>query len=92
MTTPSSTKLGQSAQPDAGQGLEPVERLPAGGLPAKPRSLRHRLVVHAVVKEAPGVYSVLLRGRHLDRLPVRAGQFCTWRFLSGPGWTRGSKP
>jgi predicted ferric reductase len=52
------------------------------------RNLRHRLRVDAVVPEAPGVYSVHLRGRHLDRLPVRAGQFFQWRFLTGPGWSR----
>jgi predicted ferric reductase len=52
------------------------------------RSARHRLVVDAVVPEAPGVVSVYLRGERLDRLPVRAGQFLTWRFLAGTGWTR----
>jgi predicted ferric reductase len=52
------------------------------------RSARHRLVVDAVVPEAPGIVSVYLRGHRLDRLPVRAGQFFGWRFLSGPGWTR----
>ncbi|HEY3478262.1 MAG TPA: ferric reductase-like transmembrane domain-containing protein [Amycolatopsis sp.] len=50
---------------------------------------RHRLVVEKVVQEAPGVVSVYLRGRHLDRLPTAAGQFFVWRFVSGPGWTRG---
>jgi predicted ferric reductase len=53
------------------------------------RSLRHRLVVEEVVPEADGVVSVYLRGRRLDRLPVRAGQFFVWRFLDRPGWTRG---
>jgi predicted ferric reductase len=57
------------------------------GLPVW-RSLRHALVVAAVVAEAPGVVSVYLRGRDLHRLPVRAGQFFHWRFLSGRGWTR----
>ena len=52
------------------------------------RSARHRLTVAAVVPEAPGVVSVYLHGRRLDRLPVRAGQFFTWRFLDGPGWSR----
>jgi ferredoxin-NADP reductase/DMSO/TMAO reductase YedYZ heme-binding membrane subunit len=52
------------------------------------RSARHRLTVASVVPEAPGVVSVYLRGRDLDRLPVRAGQFFHWRFLDGPGWTR----
>ncbi|WP_431976858.1 ferredoxin reductase family protein [Micromonospora haikouensis] len=57
------------------------------GLPAW-RSLRHRVEVAAVVPEAPGVTSVWLRGRDLHRLPVRAGQFFSWRFLDGPGWSR----
>jgi predicted ferric reductase len=51
-------------------------------------NLRHRLEVTSVVPEAPGVVSVYLTGRHLHRLPVRAGQFLSWRFLHGPGWTR----
>jgi ferredoxin-NADP reductase/DMSO/TMAO reductase YedYZ heme-binding membrane subunit len=53
------------------------------------RSLRHRIVVHKVVREGPGVVSVYVRGRDLDRMGARAGQFFTWRFLDGPGWTRG---
>ncbi|MFM6851064.1 MAG: ferric reductase-like transmembrane domain-containing protein [Terrabacter sp.] len=52
------------------------------------RSRRHRLVVSEVVAESPTVTSVVVTGRHLDRLPVRAGQFFQWRFLDGPGWTR----
>ena len=32
--------------------------------------------------------SVHLTGRRLDRLPVEAGQFLTFRFLGRPGWTR----
>ncbi|MGX6607950.1 ferredoxin reductase family protein [Micromonosporaceae bacterium Da 78-11] len=57
------------------------------GLPAY-RSAYHRLRVHAVVPEAPGVVSVYLSGHHLDQLPARAGQFFLWRFLDGPGWSR----
>ncbi|MCM4084382.1 ferredoxin reductase family protein [Paractinoplanes hotanensis] len=57
------------------------------GLPAW-RSWRHRLVVSHVVPEGPGLTSVYLTGRRLDRLPVRAGQFFQWRFLDGPGWSR----
>jgi ferredoxin-NADP reductase len=30
-----------------------------------------------------------MHGRNLHRLPVAAGQFFTWRFLTGPGWMRG---
>jgi ferredoxin-NADP reductase/DMSO/TMAO reductase YedYZ heme-binding membrane subunit len=52
------------------------------------RSARHRLVVERVVPEAPGVVSVYMRGRRLDRLPASAGQFLLWRFLDGSGWTR----
>jgi len=59
------------------------------GLPLY-RSLRHRLVVDGVVREGPDVVSVYFSGRAVDRLPVRAGQFFVWRFLDGPGWTRGN--
>ena len=52
------------------------------------RTVRHRVRVVAVVPETPGVVSVYLTGRHLDRLGARAGQFLTWRFLDRPGWTR----
>jgi ferredoxin-NADP reductase len=52
------------------------------------RSHRYRLRVRSVRPEAPGVFSVYVAGRDLDRLPVRAGQFFAWRFLTGPGWTR----
>jgi ferredoxin-NADP reductase/DMSO/TMAO reductase YedYZ heme-binding membrane subunit len=54
------------------------------------RSWRYRLRVAGVVPEAPGVVSVYLTGRHLDRLGARAGQFLTLRFLDGPGWSRGN--
>ena len=36
--------------------------------------------VAAVVPESDNVVSVYVTGRHLDRLPARAGQFCIWRF------------
>ena len=51
-------------------------------------NLRHRLRVTRVVPEGPGIWSVHLTGRHLDRLRVEPGQFFTWRFLHGPGWSR----
>jgi predicted ferric reductase len=51
---------------------------------------RHRLRVASVVAEAPGVWSIRVTGRHLDRLRVEAGQFFVWRFLDRPGWTRGN--
>jgi predicted ferric reductase len=50
------------------------------------RSLRHRVRVVAVTPEGPGVISVLLRGRRLDRLPVAGGQFFQWRFLRRGLW------
>jgi predicted ferric reductase len=51
-------------------------------------AFRHRLQVANVVPEGPGVISVYVTGRGLDRLPVRAGQFFLWRFLAGDGWWR----
>jgi predicted ferric reductase len=57
------------------------------GLPVV-RNLRHRLVVHSVVRETDDVVSVHITGRRLDRLPVEAGQFLGFRFLGRPGWTR----
>jgi predicted ferric reductase len=51
-------------------------------------SSRHRLRVATVVPEAPGVASIYLVGRDLDRLPVRAGQSFQVRFLTGGGWWR----
>jgi predicted ferric reductase len=52
------------------------------------RNAHHQLRVTSVVPEAPGIASVYLSGRRLDRLNVEAGQFFTWRFLGRPGWTR----
>jgi predicted ferric reductase len=52
------------------------------------RNWRHRLVVSHVAPDGPGLTSVYLSGRHLDKLPARAGQFFQWRFLDGPGWSR----
>ena len=51
-------------------------------------NLRHQLRVTGVVDEAPGIWSVHLTGRRLDRFPAEAGQFLSWRFLGRPGWTR----
>ncbi len=52
------------------------------------RSARHALRVTSVVPEGQGIVSVYMTGRQLDRLGAEAGQFFTWRFLTGPGWTR----
>ena len=48
---------------------------------------RHRFRVANVVREAPGVVSVYLTGRELDRFPIRAGQYVVVRFLVA-GWWR----
>jgi predicted ferric reductase len=50
------------------------------------RTLRHQVRVVGVTPEGPGVVSVLLRGRRLDRLPVAGGQFLQWRFLRRGLW------
>jgi ferredoxin-NADP reductase len=50
------------------------------------RSLRHRLTVEEVTPEGPGTYSITLRGRALNRLPVAGGQFFQWRFLQYGLW------
>jgi predicted ferric reductase len=50
------------------------------------RSMRHRLTVVEVRDEAPGVISVICRGRHLDKLAVSGGQFFLWRFLARDHW------
>ena len=55
------------------------------GLPVV-RSLRHRLRVVEVRAEGPGVTSVIVSGRHLDRLAVCGGQFFLWRFLTRDLW------
>jgi ferredoxin-NADP reductase/DMSO/TMAO reductase YedYZ heme-binding membrane subunit len=47
---------------------------------------RHRLRVAAVVPEADGVVSLVLRGRHLAELGAEAGQFFRWRFLTAATW------
>jgi predicted ferric reductase len=50
------------------------------------RSLRHQLKVVEVRSEAPGVVSVICRGRRLDRLAISGGQFFLWRFLTRDLW------
>ena len=49
---------------------------------------RYRLRVVEVVPEGPGVASVRMTGRRLERLHAHAGQFFVWRFLArGCWWT-----
>jgi len=42
--------------------------------------------VASIAEEAPGVYSIICTGRHLDRLGVSGGQFFQWRFLARGMW------
>ncbi|MGW0149091.1 ferredoxin reductase family protein [Streptomyces sp. NPDC003333] len=50
------------------------------------RNAYHRFTVAAVVPESDTVVSVYVTGRHLDKLPARAGQFCIWRFPGHHHW------
>ncbi|UMP06943.1 ferric reductase-like transmembrane domain-containing protein [Amycolatopsis sp. EV170708-02-1] len=50
------------------------------------RNTYHRFRVEAVVPEAADVVSVHITGRHLDKLPARAGQFSIWRFPGHRHW------
>jgi len=50
------------------------------------RSMRHQLRIVEVRDEAPGVVSVICKGRDLDKLPVSGGQFFLWRFLTRQLW------
>jgi predicted ferric reductase len=52
------------------------------------KAWRHALRVVEVVEEAPGVVSVHMTGRRLERLGAVPGQFFLWRFLArGTWWT-----
>jgi predicted ferric reductase len=46
----------------------------------------HRLRVGRVIEEAPGVVSIEITGRRLDRLRAQPGQFFLWRFLTRDCW------
>jgi predicted ferric reductase len=50
------------------------------------RTLRHQLRVVEVREEARGVFSVICRGRDIDKLAVSGGQFFLWRFLTRDQW------
>jgi predicted ferric reductase len=45
-------------------------------------AFRYRLRVAEVVEEGPGVVSIRMTGRRLDRLRAQPGQFFEWRFLN----------
>src|SRR5712691_4447510 len=49
-------------------------------------ALRYRLRVAEVVAEGPGIVSLRITGRGLDRLDASPGQFFLWRFLDRKRW------
>lgn len=49
-------------------------------------AMRHHPRVASVAAEGPGVVSITIAGRGLDRLGAEAGQFFRWRFLTPSGW------
>jgi predicted ferric reductase len=52
------------------------------------QAFRHRLRIAEIRREAPGVVSVFITGRHLEQLRAEPGQFFRWRFLArGLWWT-----
>ena len=50
------------------------------------RNARHQFRVAAVVPESDNIVSVHVTGKHLEQLPVRAGQFFVWRFPGYGHW------
>ncbi|RFA06504.1 oxidoreductase [Subtercola boreus] len=50
------------------------------------RSARHGITVAGVEALAPGVVSIHLRGRDLERLQTEGGQYAIWRFWSAKTW------
>jgi len=45
------------------------------------RSLRHDLKIDHVTVEGPGIVSIVMRGRSVEKLRAQGGQFFSWRFL-----------
>ena len=50
------------------------------------RSLRYNLKIEKIVNEGPGVTSIIMKGRKLDKLGAQGGQFLGWRFLQKGQW------
>jgi len=53
------------------------------------RAMRHEVRVVGVEADGHRGVTVRVRGRDMERLGARAGQFFVWRFLDGAGWMRG---
>ena len=49
-------------------------------------SLRHGLVVAAIIPAGPDAFSIEFTGRRLDALRAEAGQYLHWRFLTRGLW------
>jgi predicted ferric reductase len=49
-------------------------------------TFRYGIRVTEVIQEGPDVVSLRLKGRHLDRLGTKAGQFYFWRFFTKGFW------
>jgi predicted ferric reductase len=47
---------------------------------------RHHFVVVRTVDEGPGLVSVYVSGKSMDRVRAEPGQFFMWRFLTRDGW------
>lgn len=50
------------------------------------KSMRFRLRVAQVDIEAPGIISIYVRGKNLQKLKAEGGQFFNWRFLDRQRW------
>jgi predicted ferric reductase len=50
------------------------------------RSLRHKVRIEKIVNEGPGVTSIIMKGRKLDKLGAQGGQFFGWRFMQKGQW------
>lgn len=50
------------------------------------RTRLHALKVAEVRVEGPGVISIVLKGKNLERLAIAGGQFFEWRFLTPSMW------
>ncbi len=50
------------------------------------KSIRFRLRVARVDIEAPGIISIYVAGRNLQKLKAEGGQFFNWRFLDAHRW------
>jgi predicted ferric reductase len=53
------------------------------------RTLRHDIRVEKVVRDSSHTVSVVMKGKNLERLKARGGQFFTWRFLGHEGGWEG---